>query len=54
LKVEWLHDHDLRDRETVRTDFFRSIEGDYNRCCRHSSIGYRNPADYELHMESAA
>lgn len=54
LKVEWLHGHDLRDRETVRTEVFRYIEGYYNRCRRHSSIGYLSPADYEHQTGTAA
>jgi putative transposase len=54
LKVEWLHGHDVRDRETVRTEVFRYIEGYYNRCRRHSSIGYLSPADYERQTGTAA
>lgn len=47
LKVEWLHGHDLRDRDTVRSEVFRYIEGYYNRTRRHSSIGYQSPTDFE-------
>lgn len=54
LKVEWLHGHDLRDRETIRTEVFRYIEGYYNRCRRHSSIGYLSPTDYERQAGVAA
>lgn len=54
LKVEWLHGHDLRDRDTVRSEVFRYIEGYYNRTRRHSSIGYRSPADFEAASGSAA
>ncbi|MBA3698977.1 MAG: IS3 family transposase, partial [Planctomycetes bacterium] len=36
MKVEWLHGHDLRDRDTVRSEVFRYIEGYYNRTRRHS------------------
>ncbi len=54
LKEEWLHGHDLRDRDTVRSEVFRYIEGYYNRTRRHSSIGYRSPADFEAHDGSAA
>lgn len=54
LKVEWLHGHDLRDRETVRTEVFCYIEGYYNRSRRHSSIGYLSPVDYERQTGTAA
>ncbi len=54
LKVEWMHGHDLRDRETVRTEVFRYIEGYYNRVRRHSSISYMSPTDYERQRGDAA
>jgi len=34
-------------REAARTAVFEYIEGFYNPTRRHSSIGYRSPADYE-------
>ena len=54
LKVEWLHGRDLRDRDTVRSEVFRYIEGYYNRSRRHSSIGYQSPAEFEGGAGSAA
>jgi transposase InsO family protein len=33
---------------------FRYIEGYYNRCRRHSSIGYLSPADFERQTGTAA
>ncbi len=54
LKVEWLHGHDIRDRETIRSEVFRYIEGYYNRSRRHSSIGYLSPVDFERRHQVAA
>lgn len=54
LKVEWLHGHEIRDRETVRTEVFRYIEGFYNRSRRHSTLGYLSPADFERRNPVAA
>jgi len=47
LKVEWIHGRELRDRQEVRTEVFRYIEGYYNRSRRHSSLGYVSPAEFE-------
>jgi transposase InsO family protein len=54
LKVEWVHDYDLRDRETTRIEIFRYIESSYNRSRRHSSLGYLSPAEFERRKQEAA
>ena len=54
LKVEWIHGQDVRDRETMRSDVFRYIEGYYNRSRRHSTLGYLSPADFEAQAQAAA
>ena len=54
LKVEWMHGHELRTRDVIRSEVFRYIEGYYNRSRRHSSIGYQSPADFEQHPGTAA
>ena len=48
LKVEWIHGHDLRDRESIPCAIFLYIENYYNRSRHHSSIGYLSPIDFEL------
>lgn len=47
LKVESIHGCAPADRETVRSEVFRYIEGYYNRIRRHSSIGYMSPESFE-------
>ena len=54
LKVEWMHGHELRTRDVIRSEVFLYIEGYYNRSRRHSSIGYQSPADFEQHPGTAA
>lgn len=54
LKVEWLHGHEIRDRETVRNEVFRYIEGYYNRSRRHSTLGYLSPEAFERRNGTAA
>jgi putative transposase len=54
LKVEWLHGHDIRDRETIRNEVFRYIEGYYNRSRRHSTLGYCSPEAFERRSGEAA
>lgn len=54
LKVEWLHGHELRDRETTRSEVFFYIESYYNHFRRHSSIGYLSPAEFERKPKEAA
>jgi transposase InsO family protein len=38
-------------RASARSAIFEYIEGWYNRSCRHSSLGYLSPADYERRRE---
>jgi len=47
LKVEWIHGHELRDPELIRSEVFRYIEGYYNRVRRHSTLGYVSPMEFE-------
>ena len=54
LKVEWIHGHELRDRESIRSAVFLYIENYYNRVRRHSSLGYLSPMEFERRNESAA
>lgn len=54
LKVEWIHGHELRDRESIRSAVFLYIESYYNRVRRHSSLGYLSPMEFERRNESAA
>lgn len=49
LKVEWIHGHEVRDRQEMRSVVFSYIEGYYNNRRRHSSLGYLSPADFERH-----
>jgi putative transposase len=47
LKKELVHDEDYATREEARASLFEYIEVFYNRVRRHSSLGYRSPAEYE-------
>lgn len=47
LKTELVDDEDYRTREEARQSLFEYIEVFYNRCRRHSHLGYRSPAQYE-------
>jgi transposase InsO family protein len=47
LKTELLHRAVLPTRQHARTAIFRYIEGFYNRQRRHSTLGFRSPADFE-------
>ncbi len=47
LKKELVHDEDYATREAARASLFESIEVFYNQLRRHSSLGYRSPAEYE-------
>ena len=51
LKREWVDDADWATRDEARTAVFEYIEVWYNRQRRHSSLGYRSPAAYELRAE---
>jgi putative transposase len=54
LKIEWVHGHELRDREAIRSEIFRYIEGYYNHSRRHSTLGYLSPAAFERQARNAA
>jgi putative transposase len=47
LEKEPLRQHSFRTRQEAKTAIFDWIESWYNRERRHSSLGYRSPADYE-------
>ena len=47
LKMEHVHHHRYRTREEARQDMFEWIEVFYNRVRRHSTLGYRSPAEFE-------
>ena len=47
LKKELVHDEDYATRAEARASIFEYIEVFYNRVRRHSSLGYRSPAEYE-------
>lgn len=50
LEVELLQDAAWATRDQARRDIFEFIEVWYNRQRRHSSLGYRSPAQYEAHL----
>ena len=52
LKVEWIHGRDLTERQEIRSEVFRYIEGYYNRQRRHSTLGYVSPAEFEESHQS--
>ncbi len=55
LKAELVHRHRFPTREAARVAIFEYIEGFYNWVRRHSSLGYKSPADHEaIRMEEAA
>jgi transposase InsO family protein len=47
LKTEHVHHQRYRTREEARQDIFEWIEVFYNRVRRHSTLGYRSPAEFE-------
>ena len=47
LKTEHVHHQRYRTREEARQDMFEWIEVFYNRIRRHSTLGYRSPAEFE-------
>jgi putative transposase len=51
LKEEWIKRHRYQSRDQARLSIFRYIETFYNPRRRHSALGYRSPADYELEYE---
>ena len=48
LKKELIHHEDYRTREEAQASIFEYIEVFYNRQRRHSKLGYKAPAEYEL------
>ena len=48
IKTELVHHEDWATRADARSAIFDYIEVFYNRCRRHSSIGYVSPIEYEL------
>jgi transposase InsO family protein len=53
LKVERTHRVRYPTRAQARLDIVNWIEGFYNRCRLHSSLGYRSPADAERRLMAA-
>ncbi len=47
LKRELIHDRLYRTREEARQEIFEYLEVFYNRQRRHSTLGYRSPAEFE-------
>lgn len=47
LKKELIHDRRYLTREEAKQDIFEYIEVFYNRQRRHSTLGYRSPAEFE-------
>ena len=50
LKTEQMHHQRYRTREDARQDIFEWIEVFYNRVRRHSTLGYRSPAEFEARV----
>jgi transposase InsO family protein len=48
LKRELIHHERYADHEAARRSLFEYIEVFYNRRRRHSTLGYRSPAEYEV------
>ena len=46
-KAELLEDGLFEDTAQARSETFSYIEGYYNRVRRHSSLGYKTPAEFE-------
>lgn len=53
LKKELVHDRRYLTREEARQDIFEYIEVFYNRQRRHSTLGYRTPAEFEAMLKVA-
>lgn len=47
LKVELVHHRRYHTRDEARQDIFEWIEVFYNRQRRHSTLGFRSPAEFE-------
>jgi len=53
LKKELVHDRRYLTREEAKQDIFEYTEVFYNRQRRHSTLGYRSPAEFEANMKVA-
>jgi putative transposase len=53
LKKELIHDTRYATREDAKQDVFEWIEVFYNRQRRHTTLGYRSPAEFEAIMKVA-
>lgn len=53
LKVERVYHRRYQTREEAKQDVFQWIEVFYNRQRRHSTLGYRSPAEFEAMMKVA-
>jgi len=53
LKVELIHQRRYLTRDEARQDIFEWIEVFYNRQRRHSTLGYRSPAQFEAMAQVA-
>lgn len=53
LKKELIHDQRYATREDAKQDVFEWIEVFYNRQRRHTTLGYRSPAEFEAIMKVA-
>lgn len=54
LELELIVRSDWRTRDEARRAIFHYIETWYNRARRHSTLGYRSPAEYEAQLDAAA
>jgi putative transposase len=54
LKVESVHGERFRTRDRMRATVFESIETDYNRQWRHSTLGYISPEAFEARPSDLA
>jgi transposase InsO family protein len=53
LKTELLHRATWPTRQHARSAIFAYLEGFYNRHRRHSTLGFRSPADFEANYRAA-
>ena len=53
LKTELLHRATWSTRQHARSAIFEYLEGFYNRYRRHSTLGFRSPADFEADHRAA-
>ena len=47
VKTELIYQEKFSTREDAKVKMFEYIELFYNRECRHSSLGYKSPLDFE-------